>query len=269
MIDIRVIVPYGGGPDGPAMLATCLRSVASQDYRVLEVGGPYGYSVVVVFDGDMTGVVDAIQGTLPGNAARWGVIRRDERGGELASVIEATEQMDAWDCPSAYWPPLTDATVICHVCGDDYLPAPDILTRLATVYEDPDVWLTYGGYAFEDGTRGHCREYPPEAHVYGDYRARPWQASHLRSYRYGLWRQIPPEQLIDPATGSTWFYATDRAMMLPMIEMAREHARFLPCPPPWYTYRRHPGNVPSFMDAPHCARVAAMPRLERVETIYV
>lgn len=265
MIDIRVIIPYGGGPDGPAMLATCLRSVARQDYS----------HVVGVLVDDATGPWAGVADTP--YHAEWmaatavaGWVSNSERRGELACIEAATRAMLEWGKhpDQTGFPVLTDDTVIVHVCGDDYLPAADVLTRLAAVYEDPDVWLTYGGYAFEDGQPGHCQPYPPEAHAAGDYRARPWQASHLRSYRCGLWRQIPPEQLIDPSTGGTWLYATDRAMMLPMLEMAREHARFTPCEPPLYTYRRHPGNVPNFMDAGHCERVAAMPRLKRIDTIY-
>lgn len=239
-VDIHVIVPVH---NAEAFIGECLDSIDSQEYG--------GKVLTIVVDDASTDGTRAIL-RQRGGAQAWPI----ERRGELASIISG----------SSAFPALDPATVIAHVCGDDYLPDPHVLSRLAAVYEDPDVWMTYGSYVYDNGEPGPCEALPPQAHAQGDYRQRPWVTSHLRSYRYGLWRRIPPEQFVDPATGRAWFYATDRAMMFPMLEMAREHARFVP--DVMYVYRRHPGNVPSTADAGHCQRVADMPRVARLETIY-
>ena len=254
MIEIRVIVPaYNAAP----FIGQCLDSLAAQVYD-----GPW--SVYVVNDASTDGTADALRAWAeahPNHPMKWGYMLRKSRRGELGSIQTGTE----WARQEI--PDLSDETVICHVCGDDYLPHPGVLAQLAAVYVPsecrPRTLMTYGSYAFEDGKRGHVQPYPDHVHRDGDYRDRPWQASHLRSYRYGLWRRIPADQLIDPATGKPWFYATDRAMMYPMLEMARERAVYVD--DVLYTYRRHDGNVPGWQDAEHCRRVAAMPRLERVE----
>lgn len=264
---IVVIVPYGGGPGGPALLAECLRSIAEQDYPC--------FAACVVVDGDdaarpLVGRgIDDWWKASPFGRVSWGAVRRATRGGELASVIAGTAALEKWAgyC-AAHFPPMTDTTVICHVSGDDLLASPSALSRLAREYEDPDAWLTYGQYVVTpSGEPGACRQIPPEWHAQADYRRREWVTSHLRSYRLGLWRRIPPEQLVDPHTGEPWFYATDRAMMLPMLEMAgADHARFIP--DVLYCWRRHDGNVTTMQDADHCRRVADMPVVQRLETIY-
>lgn len=260
MIPVFVIVPFysGGDPARLRYLDQCLASIAAQDY-------PQLYLVVVDDaspDSPHIGLSSQAIGDL---SRRSGSQVRAERGGELASVQSGTEALQVWRAISSASCPLSAESVIAHVCGDDYLPDdPTVISRLAAVYADPEVWMTYGGYVYDDGSPGHPYAIPQAWHDAGDYRSQPWVASHLRSYRFGLWQQVPPEQLIDPATGRTWFYATDRAMMLPMLELAGEHAVYLPPDPPLYVYRRHAANVHPALDHGHASRVAAMPRLDRL-----
>jgi glycosyltransferase involved in cell wall biosynthesis len=238
-VEVLVIVV---GRNQQRLVREALLSVDAQDLDC-----PWG--AVVVDDNSDDGTWAALD-HFP-----YPAIRVDQRGGELASVIVGTDYAEhlGW---------LTDQTIICHLSMDDYLSGPDVLARLVEVYRDPDVWMTYGSYRDSSGAMGHCEPLPQAAHQLGDYRARPWVTSHLRSYRYGLWRRIPAEQLIDPETGKPWFYATDLAMVFPMLEMARERARFIP--DVLYRYRLHDGNVSANLYAGPCERVRAMPRLDRL-----
>lgn len=263
-MDLRIIVPYYAWPD---LLDECLASISDQDYPV--------FDVMVVMDIQeslanlevVRRISQAAQRGASRGDRRWLWTTTGHRGGELHSVCVGTRWLvKNGSVPGAMVAPITDQTVIAHVCGDDVL-LPGALGVLAEVYADPDVWMTYGQYrVIPSGCGGHCREYPPEVVEAGRYREYGWYASHLRSYRYGLWRRIPPQQLLDPATGETWFYATDRAMMYPMLEMAGKHARFIP--QQVYGYRRHPGNVHPSLDTGHAQRVDAMDRLEPIDTIY-
>lgn len=247
MIDFRIIAPFHNAAE---FLPECLESIAAQRGEF----HARGYLVDDVSTDNWRGVVPS---TWPGPGAMgFMAVTTTARGGELASIVAGTALADSHV-------PLASETVIVHVCGDDALSDPEALGRLAMVYQDPDVWMTYGSYVFDNGEPGHCRELPSEAHERGDYRARPWVTSHLRSYRVGLWRAIPPEQLIDPTTGKYWLYATDYAMMFPMLEMARERAWFIE--PVNYLYRRHPGNVAPGTYSKPCRRVREMPRLARID----
>lgn len=106
---------------------------------------------------------------------------------------------------------------------DDSLAHPTVLQLLDHIYEDPDVWLTYGSYRFSDGRPGHCAPYETT-----DYRREPWKASHLRTFRAGLFQRIRPDDLITQVRGRSQG-APDQAVMLPMLEMAGpEHIRFIP-----------------------------------------
>lgn len=242
MSDFRVIVPFHNAAE---FLPECLDSIAMQTIR------PRVYLANDASTDGWQGII------LPWRLLGFQGMTTPERGEELASIVAGTALADR-DVP------LTDETVIVHVCGDDALAGPDALAKLAGIYQDPDVWMTYGSFAYhgQSASSGFCKALPPQAHQRGDYRARPWVTSHLRSYRVGLWRRIPPEQLIDPTTGRLWQYGTDFAMMFPLLEMARERARFIP--DVLYLYRRHAGCIPPSLYGDPCRRIRAMPRLERL-----
>lgn len=266
MVDIRVIVPHYNCPD---LLAECLASIAAQDY--IDRGG--FFEVVVVDDGSPCGM-EAVQAAFecmpkpPRPRFHWGLTGRLERGGELASIIEGTRALVRENGrPHAGIPPLTAQSVIAHVCADDMLSDPGALSRLAEAYEDPQVWMTYGQYrCIPGGEVGHCAPLPPESHELGDYRKRPWMTSHLRSYRKGLWDKVPTKKyLIDPQTGEPWFLGTDLACVFPMLELARERAKFIP--EVLYLYRQYDGNVTpeQYMDC--CDRVRALPPMARIDSL--
>lgn len=243
MIDLRVIVPFH---NAAAFLPECLESIAAQTLR------PHVYLVNDASTDEWSSILPR---KFPGGFVG---INRPERGEELASIVTGT-QLAHDDIP------LTPQTVIAHVCGDDRLSDPGALERLAQAYQDPDVWMAYGSFVHESGKPGLCRELPSIAHERGDYRARPWVTSHLRSYRYGLWRAIPPEQLVDPETGTYWQYGTDFAFMFPMLELARERARFIRQTN--YIYRTHENNIPPSLYGDPCRRIRALPRLARLDSL--
>ncbi|HEY9838671.1 MAG TPA: hypothetical protein V6D27_17445, partial [Vampirovibrionales bacterium] len=55
----------------------------------------------------------------------------------------------------------------------------------------------------------------------------PWMTSHLRTFKYLLWRNIKLEDLQDE-NGNFYRMAGDLATMFPMLEMAAERSRFIP-----------------------------------------
>ena len=70
-------------------------------------------------------------------------------------------------------------------------------------YRDPKVQLTYGQFRMSGaGTVGWARDYPAEVKAARSYRGYDWIATHLRTFRYGLWRRLQRHHLNDPQTGA-------------------------------------------------------------------
>ena len=126
------------------------------------------------------------------------------------------------------WKELPDDEIIVWLDGDDWLATDHALQIIADAYADePAPWLTYGSFKFSShpgvetpylGTR-----YPQGANVRRDV----WRASHLKTFRAGLVKRID-ERDLKRRDGSWIDLCTDRAFMLPMLEMAGERYTALP-----------------------------------------
>ena len=69
-------------------------------------------------------------------------------------------------------------------------------------------------------------DYPKEVVEKNLYREDDWRASHLRTFKKKLWDNINQQDLIDD-DGEYYKTAYDQAMMLPMVEMARDRAKYI------------------------------------------
>jgi glycosyltransferase involved in cell wall biosynthesis len=106
--------------------------------------------------------------------------------------------------------------VVIQLDGDDWLPHAHVLEQIASIYEDPEVWLTYGSFATTDGAyASNNAPYAPHE----DIRTAAWRCSHLKTFRAGLFQRINPEDLKLP-DGTFTGRAVDHATMFPMVEMA-------------------------------------------------
>jgi hypothetical protein len=114
--------------------------------------------------------------------------------------------------------------IILWVDGDDRLAHPKVLERIAAVYEDPAVWMTYGSYEHADGRPGITRAYTEEEAK--NYRRAEWLASHLKTCRAALFQKLSDDDLM--AHGHWRELAWDQAIMFPMLEMAGpEHSKHI------------------------------------------
>lgn len=118
---------------------------------------------------------------------------------------------------------IEDNDIIVEVDGDDWLPDSKVLERVASLYENEDVWIANGRFRYIGGSIGFAA--PPKN--INNIRNETFTASHLRTWRAFLWRKIKVEDLKDD-NGNYWEVAGDLAFMYPMIEMAGEkHYRFM------------------------------------------
>jgi hypothetical protein len=118
------------------------------------------------------------------------------------------------------WRSLPDDEVIVWLDGDDWLATDRALETVAAMHA-AGAWATYGQFIWSDGRVGFA------APVRVEPRAAPWTATHLKTFRAGLVKRIRDEDLQQP-DGAWVDVAIDQAIMLPILEMAGERARFCP-----------------------------------------
>ncbi|MHA2216721.1 MAG: glycosyltransferase family A protein [Candidatus Hodarchaeales archaeon] len=123
---------------------------------------------------------------------------------------------------------IDDQDVIVLLDGDDWLSSHKTLNCLNDFYEIENCWSTYGSYIlFPHGIRGpEPSEYPSSIIKNNTYRSDKWRASHLRTFKYHLWKKISEKDLKNEQ-GYFYDVAYDQAIMLPILEMAGEKAKFV------------------------------------------
>lgn len=110
----------------------------------------------------------------------------------------------------------SDNDIIALLDGDDELIGVHALQPITAVYQNPDIWLTYGSYQYaSNGQRGAFNG----RYTRKDIRRRKWHATHLKTFRYGLWKHLPESCLKGP-DGDWLKVCSDTAIMLPLIEMS-------------------------------------------------
>ena len=121
-----------------------------------------------------------------------------------------------------------DEDVIIVLDGDDWFASSLSLSRLNKEYADEDCWMTYGSYIFHPyAYRGpEPSEYPKEVIEKNSFRSDTWRASHLRTFKHKLWKNIDHKDLKDD-NGKYYTMAYDQALMLPLLEMAGDRSRYI------------------------------------------
>lgn len=119
-----------------------------------------------------------------------------------------------------------DDEIIVLLDGDDELSCLHVLTILNAIYQNQDVWMTYGQFAHSNpGYIGQCSEIPDEVIQENKIREYPFVSSHLKTFYTWLFKLIKREDL--QIKGQYFHVASDLAYMFPMLEMAGFHSRFV------------------------------------------
>jgi glycosyltransferase involved in cell wall biosynthesis len=118
-----------------------------------------------------------------------------------------------------------DGDILVLLSGDDWLYSNDVLEYLNNVYQDKDIWLTYGSFVSSSGAIGadFCK---PLTDTKTYRRSGKWFTSHLITCRIELWRKIKYEDLL--YQGHLPNHSFDNAFMYPMVEMAGlKHTKYI------------------------------------------
>ena len=119
--------------------------------------------------------------------------------------------------------------VIVVLDGDDWLSNDYVLSTLDEYYNKQKCLVTYGSFvSFPDGQIGQeASEYPKEVIESNSFRKDKWRASHLKTFKYSLWKKIDQKDFKNQE-GSFYEISYDQAMMLPLLELAGEKSKYIP-----------------------------------------
>jgi len=135
-------------------------------------------------------------------------------GGALGNIYKAAQMTNPQN-------------IIAVVDGDDWLAHCQVFQLLNEVYDDPNVWLTYGQLQiFPSNDIGWCQDFPAEVIKNNLYRSYPWISSHLRTCYAWLFHKIELEDLF--YENDFYSAATDQAYMFPLLEMTGGKFKFIP-----------------------------------------
>ncbi|MCI5051712.1 MAG: glycosyltransferase family 2 protein [Simkaniaceae bacterium] len=117
--------------------------------------------------------------------------------------------------------------IVAVVDGDDWLSYVHVLRDLNAYYQNDDVWMTSGNYLeYPEYVEGQNQPFDLKTLKSASVRRKSWQTSHLRTFYAGLFKRIRIEDFL--YQGNFFPVSADVAAMLPMLEMAREHAYYIP-----------------------------------------
>lgn len=117
--------------------------------------------------------------------------------------------------------------IIITLDGDDWLSNENVLSFLNNIYQDKNVWMTYGNYIdYPTYATGSAQQLPYQIIDQNNFRNyNLWVTTHLRTFYAGLFHKIKKIDLL--YENKFYLMAWDCAIMYPMLEMAGKHSKFI------------------------------------------
>lgn len=115
-----------------------------------------------------------------------------------------------------------DEDILVFIDGDDWLFDGNVLSNLNDYYNTHNSWMTYGGmYTYPEAQPANPQNspYSDYVHQHNLYRRDMWRASHLRTFKWWLYKKISKKDLIYSKTNKYYFHAEDLATSYPCLEM--------------------------------------------------
>jgi glycosyltransferase involved in cell wall biosynthesis len=151
------------------------------------------------------------------------LIKGDERFILVNDYEKKLYQAGNFDRTIRFNSDIEDDEILIEVDGDDWLPDSKVFERINEVYKNPDVWIANGSFKYSNGQPGFSS---PQTN-FENLRGFRFTASHIRTWRAFLWRNIKEEDLRDE-NGNYWQWSGDLCFMYPMLEMSGpEHYKFM------------------------------------------
>lgn len=201
--NFKIIIPVYNSEN---WIQSCMKSVYNQEYQ--------NWSAVLINDASTDQTLDKIIHFIKDipekeqhKKDKFRVLDRDKNVGALENIVCGINLI----CED-------DEDIIVLLDGDDWLASSDVLTYLNQIYQN-EIWLTYGQYISSTyKTVGMNKNLTMNTNEYRDGKEY-WCTSHLRTFKYKIWKQIKNEDLRDN-NGNYYSMAWDLAIMYPLIEMS-------------------------------------------------
>ncbi len=184
-----------------------LASVFSQKYS--------NYRVIYIDDASTDSTVEKVKLCIYQYAAhdRCELVINTHRIGALANYYKAIHSCG-------------DDEIVIALDGDDWLAHDEVFAYINRVYQDDNVWLTWGQFVeFPSRTKGFAADFPIEVVKNNSYRKNGMPVSHLRTFYTWLFKLVDVDDL--KYKGKFFSMTWDKAMMAPMIEMAGGRYKFI------------------------------------------
>ncbi len=118
--------------------------------------------------------------------------------------------------------------IVINVDGDDWLATDHALAYLNRIYQNPNVWMTYGQFIrYPSNLPGHGHEIPKSIIKKNAFRTYGAIPTFLYSFYAGLFHKIKKEDLMYKGQ---FLQMAHSAFMFPIIEMAGNHSCFVAKP---------------------------------------
>ncbi|OGB83705.1 hypothetical protein A3F66_05310 [candidate division TM6 bacterium RIFCSPHIGHO2_12_FULL_32_22] len=178
-----------------------LDSVLSQHYS--------NYSVIYIDDNSSDNTAELVE-SYTNMHKNITLIKNKNRNGALKNIYEAIKLCD-------------DNDIIVTLDGDDWFAHEKVLSTINYYYSKYDIWITYGQFIrWPFGEIGQCKELNSNV----DFRKLDnWYPSHLRTFYAWLFKGIKDQDL--KAENEFFIVSWDLAFMIPMLEMAKAHFKFI------------------------------------------
>ena len=189
----KIIVPLYNAEN---YIEHCISTILQQTYK--------NYEMIVINDASTDNSKEKIENIR--RKIKFKVIHREENVGALRNIVEGIEEIcnDPED-------------IIIIIDGDDSLYSVDVFEKINNIYQNENIWLTYGNYIDRLSNRIGCNKEIIDTRTYR--RKGLWCTSHLRTFKWHLWKGINIDDLKD-INGNYYMSAYDNAILFPMIEMA-------------------------------------------------
>ena len=203
--NFKVVVPFYNAEN---WIEKCIGSLKIQNYD--------NFQCFLVDDMSTDGTNELALRAIAGDK-RFKLIKNDQKHYALGNIAKTIEKMNC-----------EEEDIIILLDGDDWLASSYSLDTLSNAYFDKNCLMTYGSYVYNpSGFRGEepsCySQHIIDANL---FREDDWRGSHLRSFKYKLWKHIDHKDLKDDA-GDYFKVAYDQAIMLPLLELAGDMSEFI------------------------------------------
>lgn len=122
--------------------------------------------------------------------------------------------------------------IVFNYDGDDWLAHDHVFAMINEIYQDPNIWITYGQFQnWPTGEMGYCQPLSDELKEKQNFRKKWWKPGQLRTFYAWLSHHIKLKDLLfeGPYYQGQFFPANaDLAIYYPMMEMAGSHYYFIP-----------------------------------------